>query len=315
MTNEEFIDYVETHICEYLPPECQDGELGTRVYLRPNDEKNTGLYLMRPGLSGSPNVRLELYAEDCRNGRDLGEVMQEIADTLSSCGGLVPQPEAIDLDFEKVRGKLTTKLCDPSDSRDYLKDKPWTPVGEWGLLYRLQLLTDGDLVGSSPITYEIMNSWGMDSKTLHRLAVENESTKDPAWMSPIMEVAMHGQTIAGPNLLERGRPLNPSRNDTYVLSNRSRFNGACVVGWDGILDRVGAVLGRNFFILPSSIHEVLIIPDFERRSVEALELAVRQGNANPMVVQKDDILSNRIQYFDRRRCRLGSPKRLRRRTN
>lgn len=47
----------------------------------------------------------------------------------------------------------------------------------------------------------------------------------------------------------------------YVATNSKKLNGACVMLYDGLLRDFARKVGRSFYIIPSSIHEVILIPD------------------------------------------------------
>lgn len=299
MTDKEFIQYAVSHVKEYLPEDFADAQVSTQTVVQPNDAKYTSLTLLRPDDEVGPRVPLEDFAALVRQGKSLDSVMKEIANVFTSFRTPAIAPVQDIFNFDAMKGYLTTKLCDPDNARDYLKDKPWTPVGRWGLLYRLKLAIRDDVVGSAPVTYEILNGWGLDTETLHREAVANESSKDPAWLSPVAEIITMGPAVSGPNLLESGKKLKAASTGLYVLSNKSRFNGACVVGWEGVLDRVGEVLGCDFAVVPSSIHEVMIVPDAGLCDPQGLENMLQAGNANPAMVQTEDILSNHVQFYNR----------------
>lgn len=309
MTNEEFYKYAEEHIRDYLPAGFEDAEIMTDVTVRPNDEVYHSLSLMRAGNTTAPKLQLERWAEAYRQGRPLDSIMLGMAEILASHQQIRLPRRVSFSNFEDVRSRLTTKLCDPENCRAYLSDKPWTPVGDWALLYRIQLSDDGQIVSAAPVVNDLLEAWGIDRETLHQEAVAVEREKSPAWMHHLLETAVHGAEVPGPNMLDSDVSLHPMADDAYVLSKRGHLNGACVVGWDGVLDRVGELLSRDFYIVPSSIHEVIIVPDFPETVPAHLEQTLRQGNANPAVVAREDVMSNRIQFYDRSTRTLGKPRR------
>lgn len=306
MTNEEFIRFAKEHILEYMPEEYADAEVHTGPVVLPNDEQYTGLYVTSDNRTMGNRVWLEEYFGEIRNGRPLEDVMQEIAGVLASPVASLEMNLGDFLDFDSMKSHLTTKLCDPASSSNYLNDKPWVPIGDWGMLFRVKLLNVPGMTGSVPVTYHLMDTWGIDLETLRREAVRNESSLDPAWMRPIQDSVLSGSRVTGPNLLDSETPLRLDPHSLYVLSNKSHFNGACVVGWDGVLERVGEVLGTDFVVVPSSIHEVIIVPDMPGRDMRMTEASLREGNANPLVVAREDILSDRVQFYDRARKQLCS---------
>ena len=81
----------------------------------------------------------------------------------------------------------------------------------------------------------------------------------------------------------------------YVLSNFSRLYGAGVILYDGVLENCAKVLGGSFYILPSSVHEVIIVPDEGQMTKENLEAMVREVNATQ--VEEQELLSDYVYYY------------------
>ena len=53
---------------------------------------------------------------------------------------------------------------------------------------------------------------------------------------------------------------------------------------DGVLDKIGELLGSDFYVLPSSVHEVLIVPDNGNMQTKELENMVREGHGEAVPV-------------------------------
>ena len=82
----------------------------------------------------------------------------------------------------------------------------------------------------------------------------------------------------------------------YVLSNMSRLYGAGVIIYNGVLDMCRERLGGNYFILPSSVHEVILVPDSGDVTKEKLGEMVREVNATQ--VEEQEQLSDFVYYYD-----------------
>ena len=175
MTNDEFIRYAKGHIRQYLPPGFENARIDVSTVVRPNDEAYTALAVVVPGKNMGPRISLEDCAAQLREGKSLDDVMIMIAEEVTrfKVPKMVTDTATINFeDFEFVRPNLTTKLIDPLESERYLSDKPWTPVGDWGLLYRIKMVAGPGTLGSAPITHEIMGFWNMSVEELHRAAVD-----------------------------------------------------------------------------------------------------------------------------------------------
>ena len=81
----------------------------------------------------------------------------------------------------------------------------------------------------------------------------------------------------------------------YVCSNESKVFGAATVLYDGLLSSFGRKLGSDFYILPSSVHEVLFVPARDGMDVMELSQMVREVNSTEVSVQ--DYLSDSVYYY------------------
>jgi hypothetical protein len=87
------------------------------------------------------------------------------------------------------------------------------------------------------------------------------------------------------------------RYKMYVLTNVQKQYGASTVLYPKVLKALANRLDINFFLLPSSIHEFMLVPDDNQKSVEELSEIVRETNNT--AVEVDEILSYSIYYYDR----------------
>ena len=94
------------------------------------------------------------------------------------------------------------------------------------------------------------------------------------------------------NLLRRGRALKP--DIMYVLTNRSRLNGASVILYPGLLEKVRKVLRKDYYIIPFSTEEVIVVPKKSDIRGRVLEEILRENNRRP---GRNNILSGCIYEY------------------
>ena len=82
-----------------------------------------------------------------------------------------------------------------------------------------------------------------------------------------------------------------------VLSNEYNINGASVLLYPDLIHNLAQKYRKNLYILPSSIHELILIPDNEGNSLSVLSEIVRDINCRH--VQREEILSDTAYYYDR----------------
>ena len=88
----------------------------------------------------------------------------------------------------------------------------------------------------------------------------------------------------------------------YVLTNVDRTLGAAVITREGLLQDISEKVGGSYYVLPSSTHEVLIVPMNGAFSKDELRNMVREVNENE--VSAEDFLSNKVQVYSASRDKL-----------
>lgn len=201
-------------------------------------------------------------------------------------------------EYEKARPLLFFWLSDPEKNVEYLKDKPHTTCGELAVTYRIQIPGLEEGKGSSAVTYEMMQNWGITKEQLHRDTARAESIRDSVYFYCMEDMIFSSEPS---NLFKQEKAQD--RWSMYVLTDRDREGGASVIAADGVLDRVGELLGTDFYVLPSSIHEVIILPDNGMMETKELEEIVKEINTAEVALQEQ--LSGKVQYYDRSSQTLG----------
>ena len=88
----------------------------------------------------------------------------------------------------------------------------------------------------------------------------------------------------------------------YILSNEIRSYGAAAILYEGRLEKIGDYLKENYYVLPSSVHEVIIVPESEAPGQAELSRLVKEINETQ--VDPEEVLSNHAYYYDRKQKKL-----------
>lgn len=82
-----------------------------------------------------------------------------------------------------------------------------------------------------------------------------------------------------------------------VLSNTKRLHGAVCMLYPGVLKEMADRMGGDFFILPSSVHETILLPDAGEGLNGALRQMIREVNSTK--VAPEEVLSDTLYRYDR----------------
>lgn len=310
MTTDEFHSYVGRLIKGYLPEGYSRAKAVIKEVDQPGAKPVKALTLMRDGGPVGSTVVLEPYAAALRRGQSMETIMEEIAaacltkNKKKKIQRLFRKTPAVQHlhSYARMRPHLSTRLFDPETHSEYRKNRPWFQLGDWGLYIEVTVVDPRGDLRTVPVSHDLLRNWHVSRQVLYRDAVSAQSAAHPPWLS-IYTGPEEPETI-GSNLLTSSVPWRLTQADLFVLSNQERRYGAAVAGWTDVLDRVASVLGRNFALLPTSVHELMIVPDLGLYSHWDLENIVREQRADLAEDKKRELFSDKVVWYDRSRHQL-----------
>lgn len=144
-----------------------------------------------------------------------------------------------------------------------------------------------------------------DMKKVHKVAMENTPRIYPAILSDIKDI-IFGSMFDKDTTKDMFGELKEDNGGSgiFVLSNKSQHLGASALYYPGIKEKIAEILKGDYYVLPSSVHETIIVPKSEEVDMGELKRIVK--NANKSVVEDGEILSERILFYDSKEKKLLS---------
>ena len=187
-------------------------------------------------------------------------------------------------DYEVVKNNLELRLTGTVPKRVY-QNAPYRKVEDMVLTYRIRLKETENSVISMIPTNNALKKWRISEQQLFHDAIEADTKNRPPLLKRIKSIL--------PDSIETEVEDSP----LWVATVEGGAYGACVIVYPGFLEHAAEMLHGSFFVLPSSIHEVLLIPEKDvLGKVEELEALVQ--NINRSDVQPEERLSDSVYYYD-----------------
>lgn len=289
---EEFKNEVVGKIREFLPESFASAEVSLQVVRKNNDLQLTGLTIRSTESNICPTIYLEKFYEEYESGTDMSEILERIAQVRMEHEVAEPFDVAQITDFEQIKGKLVPRLINAEMNSELLEARPHKLVADLAVTYCALLDQSFDGTASVAVTNELVKMWNTSVEELHEIAVANLAELLPSTFKGMTEVMSEMMGMSTEEMEMMG--MSTDEEQMYVLSNSIKVNGASALLDTKMMEEIIEKVG-DFYILPSSIHETLVVPVKSGMDVESLEAMVREVNSTQL--QPDEILSNRVYSY------------------
>lgn len=293
MNYQEFILFMMEQTNQLLKPEAC-AEIHTA--LKNNNTRRTGLTIVQEGTNISPTIYLEEYYQQYQNGRALSDIVQSLVNLYQEVKFEHSWEISQVQNFQFAKSQIAYKLIHLEKNQTLLGDIPFIPHLDLAIVFFLLLETTEKGSATILITNDMLDYWGVSLEHIYCLATENTPRLLHANFSPICEVI---QELLPKKLREE---YIPEDNHLYVLSNQHRHFGAACILYNHMLENIAQELDDDFYVLPSSIHETIILPASHSLTKEALDAMVVEINETQ--VAEEEILSDHAYYYSRNERKL-----------
>lgn len=277
--------------------EYPDQEVRISEITKTNGIKHTGITVVG---TTTPIIYLEEAYQKYEEGETLKVLTKRLLSAYAKNAGFRFDPNQF-TDWEKVKEHgLRMKLVSEESNKELLADAPHRQVcGSYNIIYKYLVdMEDGQ--GSITIRNSHMNVWGVDEEDLYQLAIEGISDVSITTMEDMMSSILGGNQVD--TSLKNGAwrdSCSPYGAPMYVATNASRFDGAAVIVVPGVLKEMADVFKSDLYIIPSSIHEVIVLPVEGNGTGNPEKLVQMIREVNSTEVAPVDVLGEELMFYDR----------------
>ncbi len=267
-----------------------------------NGTERTGILIETPGINISPTIYLEEYFEVYQTGKTIRKIAEELLEFYRSIRREEPWDQKGLLSYAGVKDRIVFKLINTAKNRLFLKEVPHIDFLDLSIVFYVLLEATDEGTAAMAVESGHVRQWQIHTEQLWSDAVRNSKkllpaeffTMNYALKEALWKNAGFERTGEAGNLLLEGRT---ERDGLYVLSNRLRSYGAACIAYPHIMEMIGQILRKDFYILPSSVHEVIIVPYSRELSPGEMNEMVQEINVTE--VAEEEVLSSHVYFYER----------------
>ena len=286
---------------EEAHPECS---VVVHKVTKNNNLVLTGISIRSREVNLAPTIYMDGYYNDYKNGRPMIEIIAEVERAYDTYK--VEQDFDVNsiTDFNHVQDKICYKLVNRDKNKELLSDAPYLPFHDLAVIFYVVVSEDRVGTGTVTVHNHLMEMWGNpDIKELYRIAKNNTQRRYKGRVSNMMEIIgeiiSHSADNVDPDVVDAFFEMDSVYEDNmmpmFVATNSKKVNGAGVILYDGLLRTFAEKIGGDFYILPSSVHEVIFVPANGDMDARYLIQMVKEVNATE--VAPDEVLSDNVYKY------------------
>lgn len=253
----------------------------------------------------SPTIYLNSYYEEYIKGRaTLINVVNDVMDTYHRNKVNQSVDMRYFLNYESVRQKIIYKLVNTEKNKELLEDIPHIEFLDLSIVFQC-LVAQEDFGRASILIHNVhLKLWDVSVENLYQAAKENTQQLQGYEIKGMTEV-LQGIMCAedSENFTEDNERSSFSGSvPMYVLSNKSRVDGAACMLYPNLIQDFAEAIQSSFYIIPSSIHELLLLPTRHLEESQEIKSMIRE--INDTQVSAEEILSYSLYLYDKEERRI-----------
>lgn len=294
MNNEEFKNEFVEALKEKLSERGNDVDVKVSTVEKMN-QSYEAITITPEGSNIGMNMNLEVFAEAYESGVPFDEIVEQVTNKVEAHLADMPTFDVQSLtDYEQMKDKLAMEVVAADRNADLLAKVPHQEMEDMAVVYRFVMESDENGRASILVSNDLLDKMGVTPEQLHVDALENAPELRPAVIKGMSEVMMD---MMGEDAHEMfGIDEFPQDEMMYVATVPDKISGAGVIAYQEFMDQAAEKLGGDFYILPSSIHEILLVKDDGNVDFKDLKAMVEDVNATQ--VAPEEKLTDSVYHYD-----------------
>lgn len=273
--------------------------------LKNNSISMDGVVILKDGAKMTPNIYLEEYYESYKEGMSIEVVIQSI---LAAYFHQAKKREEVEIQFtfDAMKDFILFRLVNKEKNAKLLETCPYIDYLDLAITFHCLIQEEAEAIGTIRITNEHMELWKVTPEILLQYAMKNTPSLMPPLLRRMEEVLKEILTSEDISMskdqiqielerLDQTEQSQEDNTDMYILSNTKGINGASCILYPDVIRNFARLLQCDIYLLPSSIHEIILLPAQSFYEKWQLEAMVQEINQNE--VPYEEVLSDHVYYY------------------
>lgn len=267
-----------------------------------NDVILHSINFIKESMNLSPNIYVEGLYEKYLEGYSIQEIADKVVVIIENQFDMIEDEKNILeqlMNYEDIKDNIMVKLINQGMNQEYLKGKVYKPFNDLAISFYVLIKQDEEGILSITVSESMLKQWGVSFEDLLEKAMKNMYVKFPIKIESLSSVVENMAEEVGIDLESEEENDLSDTDNVYVMTNHTKIDGATSILYDGVLEEFALKFGtKEVIIVPSSCHEVLLIPKDGNELVDEKRFREMLRTINEFGVAPTEVLSNNIYIYD-----------------
>lgn len=289
MKFEEFVEEIIENMQKRVP---ENYLVQVQNICKNNDLKLTGLTIGDQNLNIYPTIYLEKFYKKYEEGISFETITDIIWNTYCQNAPKGNWDTSKFIEWRNVKDIICPKIINYAANRELLNSVPYRKVCDLAVVYYAVVDICENGVASILLRNEHLKLWGKTEADLYELALENYRRIFSITSQNLEDIVLE--------LMNCKEDISFDENTIVpmiVVTNKKKLNGAAAILFPDELQKIADKIGTDLYILPSSVHEIILLSTDNTMTVDELKETVRFVNSNEL--RQEEVLSDNVYLFNR----------------
>ncbi|MCM1105289.1 MAG: DUF5688 family protein [Clostridium sp.] len=293
ITEQQFAEMAE----KALRREVGEADVSIQKVRKNNGVMLTGLSIFGNGRNVSPTIYLECYYEQYLDGEPLEEVVEEILTCYREHDPQIDFDTDFFLDYRLAREQIAYRLISREKNEKLLEEIPYIPYLDLAITFFCKIEHEELGSGIIQIRNEHLRIWDITKEQLYDDAKRNMRTLYPEMICTMQELLADVEKEQEVPEEMSAEIKKAGEMPLYVVTNTYKSHGAAASLYEGVLEGLAEHMKSSLAVLPSSVHEMIVLP--VKSEAEALSMREMVHEINRTRVEPEEVLSDTVYYYGR----------------
>lgn len=292
MEYEEFQEKLRREVAKRLG---EGYHLSVKTINKNNGISSAGISIAKGKTAITPVIYVENFYLKHLKGESVSRLAEELVDVYHSTSARRKVFENVNIEYEACESRIVYRLISQKKNEAMMEEIPYIPFLDLLIVFSIAYETDNNILESIRIDHSLVERWGISVQQLFHKAKENTPLIFPPKVESLDDIIFE---LMEDEEQDSVRSVSPF----VILTNEKGIHGASALLYDDTLSEIAEKLEQDLYILPSSIHEVLVLPVSDSYHKDRLSDMVCEVNESK--VAEEEILSDNVYIYRRKENRI-----------